>query len=99
MVKNPQAWFEKCSNYAVPNENTILFGDLFLLQDNAPNEIMEIYKAYIALLKKVYVNTSVFDIENKEIIGMRDDLTPKGREQAELVIKLIEQGLLPSKVV
>lgn len=99
MVKNPQAWFEKCSNYAVPNENTILFGDLFLLQDNAPNEIMEIYKAYIALLKKVYVNTSVFDIENKEIIGMRDDLTPKGREQAELAIKLIEQGLLPSKVV
>lgn len=99
MVKNPQAWFEKCSNYAVPNENTILFGDLFLLQDNAPNEIMEIYKAYIALLKKVYVNTSVFDIENKEIIGMRDDLTPKGREQAELAIKLIEQGLLPPKVV
>lgn len=99
MVKNPQAWFEKCSNYAVPNKNTILFGDLFLLQDNAPNEITEIYKAYIALLKKVYVNTSVFDIENKAIIGMRDDLTPKGREQAELAIKLIEQGLLPSKVV
>lgn len=98
MVENPKIWFEKCSEYAVPNENIIVYGDLFLLKDNAPDEIKGLYKQYIDLLKKVYINSNFLIIVNKEIVNIQDNLPPRDYEQAKLTIHLIEKGLLKSPI-
>ncbi len=96
MIENPIDWFDKCSVYALPNAHEILFGDLFLLQSDAPGAVQHAYREYLHLLKKVYVNTSVLTAENGEFTGINDDLDAKGKEQAALALKLIECGIYPS---
>lgn len=98
MVENPQAWFKKSCEYAIPNDNSIVYGDLFLLQDDAPKEVRELYAQYIDLLRKVYINTSFLKINNKEIIGIQDNLSSKGYEQAKLTMHLIKSGVLKSQI-
>lgn len=98
MAENPQTWFEKSCEYAIPNDNSIVYGDLFLLKDDAPKEARESYVRYVDLLKKVYISTCFLKISDKEIIGIQDNLSPKGYEQAKLTMHLIKNGLLKPRI-
>ncbi len=98
MIENPKIWFDKCCKYAVPNHNSIVYGDLFLLQENVSEEVKKAYEQYIDLLKKVYINPSFLKIIDKEIIDIQDNLSPKGFEQARLTMLLIKNGFLKSQI-
>lgn len=98
MTENPKIWFDKCCKYAKQNYNSIVFGDLFLLQDNAPDEVKKAYEQYIDLLKKVYIAPSFLKIIDKEIIDIQDNLSPKEFEQAKLTMLLMKNGLLKSQI-
>lgn len=94
MISNPLQWFNKAVEYAEPKQNTLKYGELFLISDNAPKDAKSAFAKYIDLMKKVIMSWDFVIFNDNHEIAEFQSTTSKEKEQSEIILQLIERGYL-----
>ena len=98
MIENPIDWYLECGKYAIDNRYSNQFGLFFLIRDNAPDTIKNIYRKYLDLCIKPFLSLGLFRIKNNNIVDFEETKNPVELEQIELFKQLIKKGYIDNTV-
>lgn len=99
MIENPYNWYLECGKYAKPNKYTMEYGALFLIDDNAPDAVKNIYQKYINLCLKPFISLGLCKFENNRLIGFFEADNPTEQEQVNIIKELIRTGYLDNNSI
>lgn len=95
MIDDPMNWYKKCAEYAIDNKHSPMqYGYFFFIKDDTPKEVVEMYKEYVKLCVKPFMNNVSWCRKSDGTIEFNDD-RDLYREQSKIVERLIKDGYLP----
>lgn len=98
MIDNPYNWYLECGEYAIENKNSMDYGFLFLIDNNAPDSVKKSYRKYLDLCIKPFLSMNLHIIKNNHIVGFSDTDNSTELEQIKLFNKLVEKGFINNDV-
>lgn len=99
MLENPNDWYFECGKYAKQNKYTMEYGALFLIDDNAPDTVKNVYRKYINLCLKPFKSLGLCKFENNRLVGFFETDNPTEQEQIDIIKELIRKGYLDNNSI
>lgn len=97
MIENPLEWFKQIMPYIV-KPSTPSYGDLCIIDINAPTYVKEMYDKYLYLLHKCIQSWDCLIFEGLRITGIDEEkaskLSKEGKEQLDILFELIDRGII-----
>ncbi len=105
MIENPNNWFHNSIRYAVDNNYPFRYGYAFLLKKDAPQSVVAEYVKYLNLIKKVFFSSGIGVFKpiiingqhRFKLVGIKEDLSKFEKEQADIFLKLIDDGYISNE--